>query len=49
MLRRDAPSVPGFDPATSGLVVVSRSGADIPAGEVGVVRGPGDVVGAWNA
>ncbi len=48
-LRRDAPSIPGFDPATSGLVVVSHSGTDLPAGEVDVVWSPADVVASWPA
>lgn len=48
-LQRDAPAIPGFDPDTSGLVVVSRSGTDIPAGEVSVVWGPDDVVRTWPA
>ncbi|MFI5839928.1 DUF234 domain-containing protein [Catenuloplanes sp. NPDC051500] len=46
-LRRDAPVIPGFDPATGGLVVVSRSGTDIPSGEVDVIWGPDDVVHSW--
>lgn len=48
-LRRDAPSIPGFDPSSTGLVVVSRSGTDIPAGEADVVWSPADVVAAWPA
>jgi hypothetical protein len=46
-LREGARQVPGFDAARTGLVAVSRSGADLPAGSVGVVWGPGDVVAAW--
>jgi hypothetical protein len=47
-LRRDAPMIPGFEPGTSGLVVVSRSGADLPAGAADLIWGPGDVVRAWS-
>ncbi|MFC7533630.1 ATP-binding protein [Actinoplanes sp. GCM10030250] len=46
-LRRDAPMIPGFEPGTSGLVVVSRSGADLPAGAADVIWGPDDIVRAW--
>ncbi|MFE9916351.1 ATP-binding protein [Micromonospora sp. NPDC005553] len=48
-LRRHAPLIPGFQPETSGLVVVSRSGVDLPAGAVDLVWGPDDVIQAWSA
>ncbi|WP_433551657.1 ATP-binding protein [Micromonospora zamorensis] len=47
-LRRHAPLVPGFQPGTSGLVVVSRSGVDLPAGAVDLIWGPDDVVQTWT-
>jgi uncharacterized protein len=47
-LRRQAPAIPGFQPGTSGLVVVSRSGADLSAGDVDLVWGPDDIVQAWS-
>ncbi|WP_327042402.1 ATP-binding protein [Micromonospora ureilytica] len=47
-LRRHAPLIPGFQPGTSGLVVVSRSGADLPDGAVDLVWGPDDVIRAWS-
>jgi hypothetical protein len=46
-LRDGARQVPGFDDA-AGLLAVTRSGADIPAGAVDVVWGPDDVVAAWR-
>jgi hypothetical protein len=48
-LRRDAPAIPDFDTAGSGLIVVSRSGTDIPAGSADVIWGPDDVVHSWPA
>ncbi|MEV6301640.1 ATP-binding protein [Actinoplanes sp. NPDC051861] len=48
-LRGSAPLIPGFEPGSSGLVVVSRSGAQLPAGAVDLVWGPDDVVRAWSA
>lgn len=48
-LRSQAPMIPGFEPDTSGLVVVSRSGADLPAGSADLIWGPGDIVRAWSA
>ncbi|GIE77659.1 hypothetical protein Aph02nite_36090 [Actinoplanes philippinensis] len=48
-LRRHAPMIPGFQPGTSGLVVVSRSGTDLPAGAVDLIWGPDDIVRAWSA
>ncbi|MGC4756846.1 AAA family ATPase [Micromonospora trifolii] len=47
-LRRHAPTIPGFQPETSGLVVVSRSGADLPAGAADLIWGPDDIVRAWS-
>ncbi|MGI5420194.1 AAA family ATPase [Actinomadura luteofluorescens] len=46
-LRRAAVAVPGLDPATAGLVVVSLSGTDI-TGDVALSWGPDDVIGAWR-
>ncbi|MEU4163764.1 ATP-binding protein [Actinoplanes sp. NPDC026670] len=48
-LRRNAPMIPGFEPGTSGLVVVSRSGTDLPVGAVDLIWGPDDIVRAWSA
>jgi len=48
-LRRQAPMIPGFQPGTSGLVVVSRSGADLPAGAADLIWGPDDIVRAWTS
>jgi hypothetical protein len=48
-LNRHAPMVPGFQPGTSGLVVVSRSGTDLPASAADLVWGPEDIVQAWTA
>jgi hypothetical protein len=48
-LQDGARQVPGFDATHTGLLVVTRSGADLPAGAVDVVWGPGDVVAAWPA
>lgn len=48
-LQRHAPLIPGFEPGVSGLVVVSRSGADLPVGAVDLVWGPDDIVQAWSA
>ncbi|QSB16117.1 hypothetical protein JQS43_07380 [Natronosporangium hydrolyticum] len=45
-LRADAAQVPGFEPATGGLLVVSRAGCDLRRGQVDVVWGPADVVDA---
>lgn len=47
-LRRHAPMIPGFQPGTSGLVVVSRSGVDLPAETVDLIWGPDDIVRAWS-
>lgn len=48
-LTRAAPQIPGFTPGATGLVVVSRSGADLPEGLVDVVWSAADVVRAWPA
>ncbi len=50
-LARGASAVPGFRPSETGLAAVSLSGmaADIEPGEVQLVWGPTDVVGAWAA
>ncbi|WLS47511.1 ATP-binding protein [Micromonospora profundi] len=48
-LRRDAPLIPGFQLGVSGLVVVSRSGVDLPADSVDLVWGPDDIVQTWSA
>jgi len=47
-LEEGARQVPGFDADRSGLVVVSRSGVDLPADAVDLVWGPDDVVDAWR-
>ncbi|XVV09878.1 ATP-binding protein [Actinoplanes sp. CA-131856] len=47
-LRDGAGQIPGFDPAHTGLLVVTRSGADLPAGAVDLVWGPDDIVDAWR-
>ncbi|MCY1138075.1 hypothetical protein OWR29_08710 [Actinoplanes sp. Pm04-4] len=46
-LREGARQVPGFDPSSTGLLAVSRSGTTLPAGSVDLVWGPDDVVAAW--
>jgi len=46
-LRRHAPMIPGFQPGASGLVVVSRSGVNLPAGAADLIWGPEDIVRAW--
>jgi AAA+ ATPase superfamily predicted ATPase len=46
-LQEGARQVPGFDASHTGLLVVSRSGADLPADAVTTVWGPDDVVAAW--
>ncbi|MEU4236051.1 ATP-binding protein [Actinoplanes sp. NPDC026619] len=48
-LQNGARQVPGFDASSTGLLVVSRSGANLPADAVDVVWGPGDVVAAWQS
>ncbi|MET0424447.1 MAG: ATP-binding protein [Actinoplanes sp.] len=48
-LQDGARQVPGFDASRTGLLVVSRSGADLPAGAVDAVWGPDEVVAAWAA
>ena len=47
-LREGARQVPGFDASHTGLIAVTRSGADLPADAVDVVWGPDDVVSAWQ-
>ncbi|WP_202124736.1 hypothetical protein [Actinomadura physcomitrii] len=47
-LRRAAVQVPGLDPATAGLAVVSLSGVRAREG-VGLVWTPEDVVAAWRS
>jgi hypothetical protein len=41
--------LPGFDASHTGPLVVSRSGADLPADAVTAVWGPDDAVAAWPA
>jgi hypothetical protein len=48
-LREGARQVPGFDEAHTGLLAVTRSGANLPAGAVDLIWGPDDVVAAWPA
>ncbi|MDY7083606.1 MAG: hypothetical protein SYR96_00730 [Actinomycetota bacterium] len=47
-LREDVRQVPGFEAGRTGLVVVSRCGAEVPDGSVDAVWGPDDVVAAWH-
>ncbi|GAA2515560.1 DUF234 domain-containing protein [Winogradskya humida] len=47
-LDEGARQIPGFDAGHTGLIVVTRSGADLPADAVDVVWGPDDVVAAWQ-
>ncbi|MGW5262757.1 hypothetical protein ACWEQG_17420 [Microbispora sp. NPDC004025] len=47
-MRRDATQVPGFDPETGGLAVVSLSGIRPDAEGVGLAWNAGDVVAAWG-
>jgi hypothetical protein len=49
-LRQGVVRVPGFDPATTGLAVVSLSGTAerLDASAIDLLWGPGDVVGAWS-
>ena len=46
-LRSNAPMIPGFQPGTSGLVVVSCSGVDLPVGAADLIWGPDYIVRAW--
>jgi AAA+ ATPase superfamily predicted ATPase len=48
-LQEGARRIPGFDPAHTGLVIVTRSGTNLPSGIVDAVWGPDDVVRAWQA
>ncbi|MFI5933892.1 ATP-binding protein [Actinoplanes sp. NPDC051494] len=48
-LREGAQQIPGFDPAHTGLIAVTRSGTDLPADAVDVVWGPDDIVAAWQS
>jgi hypothetical protein len=45
-LQEGAGQVPGFDGSRTGLIAVTRSGANLPPDAVRVVWGPGDVVAA---
>lgn len=49
-LERSAPTIPGFEPAEAGLVVVSRSGLSdrVDRDRIGVAWGPGDLLDAWR-
>lgn len=47
-LQDGARYVPGFDEAHTGLIVVTRSGADVPADAVQAVWSPNDIVAAWQ-
>jgi hypothetical protein len=47
-LQEGARHIPGFDASHTGLIAVSRSGADLPADAVDVVWSPDDVVAAWQ-
>lgn len=46
-LVRAAPLIPGFTPGATGLVAVTRSGADLPPDAVDLVWRPEDVLAAW--
>lgn len=48
-LQQGARYIPGYDPQHTGLIVVTRSGANLPTGIVDAVWGPDDVVRAWQA
>ena len=48
-LQEGARHVPGFDASRTGLIAVTRSGANLPADSVHVVWGPDDVVAAWQS
>lgn len=47
-LRRGAAQIPGFEAGASGLVAVSRSGAELPAGAVDLTWGPAELLAAWR-
>ena len=47
-LQEGARHIPGFDASHTGLLVVTRSGASLPADAVTAVWGPDDVVAAWK-
>ncbi|BBH68255.1 hypothetical protein ACTI_49400 [Actinoplanes sp. OR16] len=47
-LREGVQQVPGFDSTRTGLIGVSRSGSDLPAGAADAVWGPADVLAAWQ-
>jgi hypothetical protein len=47
-LRDGARHVPGFDASRTGLLVVSRSGANLPSDAVHAVWSPDDVIAAWS-
>ncbi|MDT5042584.1 MAG: uncharacterized protein QOE51_3569 [Actinoplanes sp.] len=47
-LQEGARQVPGFDASRTGLIAVTRSGANLPADAVNVVWGPDDAVAAWQ-
>ncbi|RMI32937.1 ATP-binding protein [Nocardia stercoris] len=49
-LQRAAVQIPGFDPGTTGLVAVSRSGVtdSVAAAGIGLIWGATDIVGAWQ-
>ena len=48
-LQDGARHVPGFDESRTGLIAVTRSGADLPAGALQMVWGPDDLVAAWDS
>ncbi|GLY32541.1 ATP-binding protein [Kineosporia sp. NBRC 101731] len=47
-LREGSNQIPGFDDQRTGLVVVSRSGVNLPDQSVDLIWGPDDVVAAWQ-
>jgi hypothetical protein len=47
-LQDGARQVPGFEAAHTGLIVVTRSGADLPPDAVQSVWSPAGIVAAWT-
>jgi hypothetical protein len=47
-LQEGARQVPGFDASHTGLLVVTRSGTNLPTDAVDVTWGPDEIVAAWQ-
>ncbi|MEV8441868.1 hypothetical protein AB0425_31180 [Actinosynnema sp. NPDC051121] len=47
-LRHSANHIPGYDPARSGLAVVSLSGTDIDTHDVDLAWGPEEIMDCWE-